>query len=354
VKGAPGAVSPAQTVGIPIRRALATPSARLATMLPEDAVPSHLADVVRPDLRFHYASPLGAERWLDVCRDPSYGHDALIEASGAAVSRLFPRAVGSASTRPPVGVVSFGPGDGALDAAVLGALSSVAAVKSYLGIDSSLDLLRHAAQRLAVGPVALGNARFDLIHGDFLELAPAHAPAPAPPVPTLFLLLGLTFGNYSEGALLHGLAPWMLADSLLMFDARIHEFGQDADASLLTARQAETLLATYDRVESRRFAFAPVEYLTTATIEECPIRFEINRRFTDVPGAVNIVTYCEHLRTIMRASGAPVYQPRVDLGVTSAYDARGLLAWLPTQGLDVVASEASGGTMRVVVRRTAA
>ena len=52
-----------------------------------DVAPTHLAEVVRPDLRFHYASPLGAERWLDVVRDPSYGHDELIEASRAGVTR---------------------------------------------------------------------------------------------------------------------------------------------------------------------------------------------------------------------------------------------------------------------------
>lgn len=310
----------------------------------------HLSDVVRPDLRFHYASPLGADRWLDVCRDPTYGHDALIEASRAAISRLFRRIDDTARSR--MSVVSLGPGDGALDAAVLDALPSVAAIESYTGIDSSMDLLRHAARRLSQCTEARRGVPFDLIHGDFLELTPDRLPAPAQGVTTLFLLLGLTFGNYSESGLLRGLARLMPGDGLLLFDFRVHDFGQDVGESQLTARQREALLAAYDRIESRRFAFAPVEALTTATVDECPIRFEINRRFTNVPGAMNIVTYCENLSTVMRGTGTPVHQRRLDLGVTSAYDASQLLAWLPSQGFDAIASDVSAGTMRVLARRS--
>ena len=308
----------------------------------------HLADVVRPDLRFHYASPLGAERWLDVVRDPSYGHDALIEASRVAIPRLLAGSNGSGSRR--MAVVSLGPGDGALDAAVLDALSSVATVESYTGVDSSLDLLRHAAQRF--GARNHSSVPMELIHSDFLELTPDQLPASRTGVTTLFTLLGLTFGNYSEGALLHDLTTLMSSNAMLLFDVRVHAFGADADESRLTSSQREALLAAYDRIESRRFAFAPVESLTTATIDDCPIRFEIVRRYTDVPGALNIVTFCEPLKTFMRDTGAPVHQTRLDLGVTSAYDASALLAWLPTQGLEVMASDITAGSMRVLVRRS--
>ena len=314
-----------------------------------DAAPTQLAEIVRPDLRFHYASPLGAARWLDVVRDPSYGHDALIEASRAAVPRLLGSSNGSGDRR--MAVVSFGPGDGALDAAMLDALSQVAKVESYTGIDSSLDLLRHAAQRLQSLADSRPGMSFNLIHGDFLELAPDQLPVAAAGAQTLFTLLGLTFGNYAESALLHGLTSLMRDDGLLLFDARVHEFGANPDESKLTERQRDALLATYDRVESRRFAFAPVESLTAATIEDCPIRFEIARRYTGVPGALNIVTYCEPLETVMRETNEAVHKARLDLGVTSAYDAASLLAWLPTQALEVVASDISAGTMRVLARR---
>lgn len=314
-----------------------------------DAAPKHLAEVVRPDLRFHYASPLGAERWLDVCRDPSYGHDALIEASRAAVPRLLGSANGSGPRR--VAVMSYGPGDGALDAAMLDALSNVATVESYTGIDSSLDLLRHAARRLESLAESRSAISLTLIHGDFLDITRDQLPDPAPGIETLSMLLGLTFGNYSESGLLRELKTQMRPDGMLLFDARVHEFGADADESRLTSRQREALLATYDRVESRRFAFAPVEALTTATIEDCPIRFEVARRYTDVPGALTVVTYCEALDTVMRETLEPVHQARMDLGVTSAYDATALLAWLPTQGLEVMASDISAGTMRVLSRR---
>ena len=311
--------------------------------------PAHLAEVVRPDLRFHYASPLGAERWLDVCRDPSYGHDTLIAASRAAVPHLLGSSNGTGHRR--MAVVSYGPGDGALDAAMLDALSAVAIVESYTGIDSSLDLLRHAARRLESLAESRPAISLKLIHGDFLDITPDQLPHPSPGIETLSMLLGLTFGNYSESELLRELMRLMRDDGLLLFDARVHGFGADADESQLTSSQRQALLSTYDRVESRRFAFAPVEALTTATIEDCPILFEIARRYTDVPGALNIVTYCEPLKTIMRETHEPVHRTRLDLGVTSAYDAASLLAWLPAQGLEVVASEISAGTMRVLVRR---
>ncbi len=316
-----------------------------------DVVPKPLVAVVRPDLRFHYASPLGAERWLDVVRDPSYGHDALIAAAAASVPRLLGSSNGSRERR--LAVVSFGPGDGALDAAMLDAFSDIATVESYTGIDSSMDLLRHAAERLQSLAESHKGISFNLIHGDFLELSQDQLPVPTAGARSLFMLLGLTFGNYSESGLLRGLTSLMRDDGVLLFDARVHAFGADADESMLTSQQREALLATYDRVESRRFAFAPVEALTTATIESCPIRFEISRRYSEVPGALTIVTYCEPLDTVMRETQEPVHQARLDLGVTSAYDAASLLAWLPSQGVEVVTSEVAAGTMRVLARRAA-
>jgi hypothetical protein len=233
------------------------------------------------------------------------------------------------------------------------ALDEVIDVNGYVGVDSSTQLLQLAAQALSACTAARRGIPFELIEGDFLELTADDLSLVPNGTPRLFLLLGLTFGNYSEVELLGGLTRFMRPHDLLLFDARVHTLGADGtvSAASLSATQRDEMLATYDREESRRFAFSPVEALTTASIDEFPIRFEIGTRYTDVPGALCIVTYCEQLSTVMRESGLPVHHSRLDLGVTSAYDPARLVEWLPQQSLRVVAHDVTAGTMRVLAKR---
>ena len=340
----------AQTVengrDVPIRRARghAKPTPAVGA-----APPAQLTDLIRPDLRYHYALPLGARRWLDVCEDPQYAHGELIETTRLSVPRMLREALGLGNGHR-VAVVSLGPGDGRLDAAVIESLHATTSLVSFVGVDASRHLLELASSRLAASTAAQEGVPFDLIHGDFFELSPKELPPTARGVSRLFVLLGLTFGNYREGGLLSDIADLLGTDDLLLLDARLHEFGADVDPLCLSAAQRATLLATYDREKARRFSFAPVEAHTMSSSEDVTFQCEIGRQYTDVPGALNIVTYCEHLTTAMRGSGTPVQLPRLDLSVTSAYDGPRLLAWLGSQGLDVIAGEASGGTMRVLTR----
>ncbi|MCG6987189.1 MAG: hypothetical protein LJF06_03235, partial [Gemmatimonadetes bacterium] len=55
------------------------PSMYGARYAPPREVYGNLDRVVRPDLYYHYSTPICAQRWLDVCEDPAYGHGALLD-----------------------------------------------------------------------------------------------------------------------------------------------------------------------------------------------------------------------------------------------------------------------------------
>lgn len=302
--------------------------------------------VVRTDLRHHYSGPVCAQRWLDVCDDPAYGHRGLIAFVGESCP---PIAAALRADRPGVSgvaVVSLGPGDGSLDERLLAGLDGELGVVSYAGFDFSFELLRRAVHRFAADGRAGGRFPITVVCGDFMHAVPVAGPA-ADGGARLFTLTGLTIGNYREDVLLGQLYGMMRAGDYLLLDARLHR--QASGPVEPTASRA--ILASYDRESVRRFVFGPVEVATTASCEDVAFGFEITRSLTAVPHAFNVVIYCTGLDARMRLTGERVRRDRLDLALTTMYHGPELAAWLPTTGFSVAWQRASDGLALFLLRR---
>jgi hypothetical protein len=92
----------------------------------------------------------------------------------------------------------------------------------------------------------------------------------------------------------------------------------------------------YDNEASNRFAFGPVETVTTASFRDVLFDYRIERRLTTVPGALNIITSCTGLETRMRLTGGIVTREQLDLGSTTIYDFEALRDWLATSPLSLL------------------
>jgi hypothetical protein len=307
--------------------------------------------LVCPDLRHHYASPLCAHRWLDVCNDPGYGHTALIAGTEAAMPQLLlaMRAERGASLR--IALTSLGPGDGALDEPVLRALDREALLESYCGIDSSFELLCRAVRRFTAVNGFRAPFRVTAICADFTGLRPEVLETPQPPCIRLFTLTGLTLGNHRESDLLAPVRGAMGEGDYLLLDARLHTLGPDPDPRALAPKVRAALLGSYDLASQRRFVFGPLELATLATDQDVGFGYELARRVTAVPSALNIVVFCTGLHTTMRFTGEPVRRDRLDLGITTLYHLPDLLTWLSMAGFAPVWHGEADGIALLLLKR---
>ena len=89
----------------------------------------------------------------------------------------------------------------------------------------------------------------------------------------------------------------------------------------------------YDNPASNRFAFGPVETVTTARVGDVGFDYRIGRFVTTVPGAINVVTGCTGLAACMRLTGEVVAREHLDLGSTTLYDFESLRDWLAASPL---------------------
>jgi hypothetical protein len=287
---------------------------------------------VRPDLRYHYSSPLCAHRWLDVCADPAYGHHTLIARIRRAMPAVLAAIGADRGERCRISLTSLGCGDGALDESLLRAIDRGGRLHSYVAVDSSFDLLRRAATR-AAGAAGLRRAfPVTAVCGDFSRLSAGWMGPAESGVARLFSLTGLTLGNHRESALLRDIGRAMTGDDYLLLDARLHGLGPRARLGDISQRERSRVLRNYDLPCQRRFVFGPVEMATLATAEDVAFGYELSRRVTVVPNALNVVVYCTGLRTAMRLTGRAVRRARLDLGATTLYHLPDLLAWFVGAG----------------------
>ena len=312
-----------------------------ATMYAEhNAVPrtvyGDLDRLVRGDLYYHYSTPVCAQRWLDLCEDPAYGHLALLPALDEAMPELVEALSTDRMTGSYVRVTSLGPGDGAVDERLLAGLARDFGVFSYRGLDFSFDLLRRAAHRLATSASVPETFPIEMVCGDFTDLEAGLARAPDRTGRQLFTLTGFTLGNYREDELLSSIGRLMHRGDYLLLDARLHDAGPITDTDLASGAVPREIAERYDAGAVRRFVFGPLEVATTATVEEVEIGFETNRSLTRVPGALNLAIYCTGLDTTLRLTGDPVRRDRLDLAVTTSYDLSSLLRWLESTGFSTV------------------
>lgn len=308
--------------------------------------------LVRADLHYHYSTPLCAQRWMDVCEDPTYGHGHLLDRVTSLAPRLVEALAADRGSLDEIAVTSLGPGDGSLDVRVLDAIQASVGVSSYRALDFSMDLLKRAVNRIAGDN---GRARFpvEAICGDFTDLEGLRSRGGSDAgTAHLFMLTGLTLGNYPEDRLLTRIgASLMAAGDYLLVDARDHGMGAGTTEEHLTPANRAAMTRSYDLDPVRRFVLGPLEVATTVEWDRVEIGYQIDRSLTTVPGAWNVVLHALNLEATMRLTGAPVRRDRLDLAVTTLYDPASLREWFPTAGFRVVWDDAGTGTSFFLLRR---
>ena len=301
-----------------------------------------LDEAVRTDLFYHYSTPICAQRWLDVCEDPAYGHLELLDRMGGAVPELA-AALAADCGGTHLSLTSLGPGDGAMDERILRGLDRDFELDSYCGLDFSFELLRTSVRRIAGAEGFRHPFPIHAICGDFTDLSVVDALRRDAAATRLFTLTGFTFGNYSETALARNIRSLMHEGDYLLLDARLHDFGPLPEDMAGFRDRNGTAFSSYDRATVRRFVFGPVEVATTATAEDVHIGFDVTRSLTTVTNGLNLVIYATGLDTTMRLTGQRVRRDRLDLAVTTLYHFPDLSPWLADVGFEVVWHRRSGG-----------
>jgi hypothetical protein len=295
--------------------------------------PDALDRFVRPDLRYHFCGTTGAEYWDALCHTPDYGHEHLVRL----VDSWFPDALRAALPRGApadrvVRLVSLGPGNGEIDVRLLAHLERVTERVAYSCVDSSFELLRRAVSRIANASELHTAFSIDALCADFTS---AETPDRSCRTTDVLALLGGTLGNYPEPRLIEGLRRWMSDDGHLLVDAWLWNPNGWNGGCDLSPDEQRSLTATLTFPARNRFVFGPVETATTATAADVRFAHEVNRSVTEVPGAVNIITYCSDLHTRMRLTGQPIDRAHVPLAATTRYEFDQLATWFSTVGLEV-------------------
>ncbi|MEJ2206956.1 MAG: L-histidine N(alpha)-methyltransferase, partial [Gemmatimonadota bacterium] len=292
------------------------------------AVYGDLDRVVRTDLYYHYATPVCAQRWLDVCDDPAYGHRDLLARVRGILPGLVDALCADVGSVPSVALSSLGPGDGSVDELILAGLDARCRVASYCGLDFSFELLRKAVHRIAIGRGAGAGFPIRAICGDFTDLGAIGQLHDDEADAQIFALTGFTLGNYGEAELLEDIGRLMRPGDYLFLDARLHDFGElPTDMSGFRATNGEAF-RSYDLESVRRFVFGPAEVATMADVDHVRIDFDTTRSLTTVPDALNLLIYCTGLDTTVRLTGEGVRRERPDLAVTTLYHLPSLARWL--------------------------
>lgn len=307
--------------------------------------------VVRPDLYYHYSTPICAQRWLDVCEDPAYGHVALLDRVRGVMPDVAGHLRQAAEGRSRVALCSLGPGDGSVDERILEGLAGSFGVASYTGLDFSFELLRRSVHRIAHAPKPSDGFPIRAICGDFTDLSTVTLTPRDGDTIRVFALTGYTLGNYPEEKLLRNIGSLMQEGDFLFLDARLHALGPLPDDLAPLQPDPAHGEASYAANSVRRFVLGPVEVATTAQVEDVHVSFELARSLTTIPDALNLVIYCTGLDTTLRLTGEPVCRDRLDLAVTTSYHLPHLASWLGETGFDTVWHRAVGDTAFFLLRR---
>lgn len=297
---------------------------------------SDLDVAVQVNLRFHFSGPLGAAYWIDLCRSQEYRHDrvrAAIESSLGAVIEVLTE---GGRCRPRFNLLSLGPGDGGVDICILEHLRPALELATYRCVDFSFELLEYAVRRIR----ASGAADRLPVRAWCANFAEPDGGAWRDGERDLVLLTGYTLGNDDEARVLADIARWMRPGDFLLLDGHLH--GLEGDGERLTREQRGLLLRGYDNPASNRFAFGPVEMVTTAQAHDVAFDYRIGRSVTVVPGALNVVTGCSGLEARLRLTGAPVARAHLDLASTTLYRFEELRDWLADSPLRLRLARRSG------------
>ncbi len=300
------------------------------------------------NLKYNYLGTVCAYNWLALSQDPTYGHSDLnhiIEHNAAEIVR----AAGIEGT--PVDFISLGPGDGIIDVQLLNTLQQSCKLSHYYPLDLSFELLQRAVSTVLGTPWLSKNFKIKAVHGDFTRLSTYKPIFAFDPAVNFVSLIGYSLGNYNEAELLGKLREGMEMGDLLLLDARLHQLGQIAGKRLSKSDSAEILI-NYNHPKNNRFAFGPLETATLAALSSTDIGYEVNSRLTAVPNALNIFTYCKNLVTKFRRDDKKLSRSRLDLAVTTLYDAASLTDWLQSRGFEMLWQKVDRKTVIYLLRKS--
>ena len=330
---------------------LVDPSMYAEAYAPPRDVYGDLDRVIRTDLYYHYSTPICAQRWLDVCEDPAYGHKALLDRVRDVMPRVVAALREDGGGRSAVELCSLGPGDGSVDERMLEGLAEGFSVRGYTGLDFSFELLRRSVHRLAQSPDLPQDLSIRAVCGDFTDLSAVTLGARAPDAFRVFGLTGFTFGNYPETDLLRNIGGLMEEGDYLFFDARLHGLGPLPDDLAPVQSATERTQTSYDVASVRSFVTGPLEVATTQSGAPAAVSYELARSLTTIPNALNLVIYCTGLDATLRLTGERIRRDRVDLAVTTSYHLPDLVAWIRGSGFTLVWDRSVGDVAFFLLRK---
>jgi hypothetical protein len=299
---------------------------------------SSLDVAVQLDLRYHFSGPLCASYWIDLCRCRDYGHDRVVGAVESALPAVVAVLRDRLPPAMPLALLSLGPGDGEVDSRVLDWFRPQVDVSAYRCVDFSFEMLEFAVRRLRASGAATG-LPISAVCADFSEMD--SWPAPGGDA-SLWLLTGYTLGNLNESVLLSNLSRRMQEGDCLLLDAHLHPFGlRNGD---FTDEEQRMLVRGYDNPATSRFAFGPVETVTTAVPDDVSFGQKVGQFVTTVPGAANVVIGCAGLDARMRLTGQPARREYLDLCATTLYDFDALCEWFRVSPLELLLASRHGDT----------
>jgi hypothetical protein len=110
---------------------------------------------------------------------------------------------------------------------------------------------------------------------------------------------------------------------------------ESVDHRELRDQERNEILRPFTNDFVKRFVFGPVEVCTLASADDVDFRYDLNRRITRVPGAINLVVSCHGLNTRMRFTGEAIERDGLDLAATTFYSFDHLRDWFTASDFDV-------------------
>lgn len=302
-----------------------------------------------PELKFNYLGAVGAQNWINLCDDANYGRSEVEDATKGNATEII---AATQLAGCPMDFISLGPGDGALDMKLLLAFGRYGAlIANYYPFDISIELLQRAVARIVKSPPCQKlNFKIKAIHGDFSHLTRYKTIYAYDPAVNFFSLIGYTLGNHNEATLLGKIKEGMNSGDFLLLDARLHNEGQFTNGRKMTREQAAQLEIGFSHALNNRFAFGPLELVTTADFGSTNFKHEVKKSVT-VPNSISVTTFIENVATKIRSSGRKLQSKRINLAITKFYDESSLADWLIDDGLEVVWKRKEKNTAIFLLRK---
>jgi len=286
-------------------------------------------------IKYNYIGSACAINWLELSKDPTYGHNELVEFFRKNLDAIITAADIQDKA---VDFVSLGPGDGTIDVAIIDRLQRKALLQHYYPVDLSFELLQTSVRYVLAQDYLLRDRDLMIkaIHGDFSKLS-SYKPIFAYNMSVnLLALVGYSLGNHNESDSLGKLLEGMEIGDLLLFDIRLHQLGTAWTLKQLSKEDREAIIAAYNHSLNNRFAFGPIEAATWATFKNIEFGYDVSKKVTTVPFALNVITYCKDIKTRFRRSNSPLNHKKLDLAVTTLYDLDEFKSWLERLDVELV------------------